>query len=326
MKYEFYTLSRYLFLKIERNYSTIVEKSGVTLPQLRVLWIINAFPGANSSMISKIGCWTRPTVTKIIKILISKNLVQKDLTPNKKSKSIHLTAEGSDIIEINKQTNNSNFPLLKLLNHIDSIELNELLNIYSYTAIKSNNVFILDYIERINTLSLKIQYETFPKSDQPKLKNLVALYNLLRVFVLSVENAHSLLLKDLNLTYPQLRALKIIKAFKGITSVQLSELALWSPSSANLVVKNLYGKGLLYKNKGPVKNSLHIYITEKAENVIIRDAAENENKISTLNMLNDVPEEKLKQLNVLLHSLNESVNNHMVVEFIDRCLHPVNKL
>jgi len=326
MKYEFYTLSRYLFLKIERNYCTIVEKSGVTLPQLRVLWIINAFPGANSSMISKIGCWTRPTVTKIMKMLLNKNLVHRDLTPNRKSKSIHLTDEGFNIVKINKQTSNSNFLLVNLLNSTDSSELDQLIEIYKYTAVESNNSFILDYIERINTLSLKFHYDTFPESDQPKLKNLVALYNLLRVFVLSVENAHSILLKDLNLTYPQLRALKIIKAFKGITSIQLSEMAIWSPSSANIVVKNLYNKGLVYKNRSAVKNSLHIHITEKAEDLLIKDTNENENKISTLNLLDNVTEKKLKQLNKTLHSMNESVNNHVVVEFIDRCLYPVQKL
>ena len=151
MKYEFYTLSRYLFLKIERNYCTIVEKSGVTLPQLRVLWIINAFPGANSSMISKIGCWTRPTVTKIMKMLLNKNLVHRDLTPNRKSKSIHLTDEGFNIVKINKQTSNSNFLLVNLLNSTDSSELDQLIEIYKYTAVESNNSFILDYIERINT-------------------------------------------------------------------------------------------------------------------------------------------------------------------------------
>ena len=326
MKYEFYILSRYLFLKIERSYSTIVEKSGVTLPQLRVLWIINSFPGVNSSMISKVGCWARPTVTKIIKILINKNLVSKDLTPNKKSKSIHLTEEGINIIKINKQTNNSSFPLLKLLNSIEDIELSQLIDIYKYTAIKSNNSFILDYIERLNILALKIQYDTFPESDRLKLENIVSLYNLLRVFVLSVENAHSLLLKTLNITYPQMRALTIIKAFEGITSVQLSEIALWSPSSANLVVKNLYNKGLIYKDKGAIKNSLHMYVTEKAECIIAKDKAENENKIPALTLLNNIPEENLKLLNKRLHSLNESVNNHMVVEFIDRCLYPVQKL
>jgi len=326
MKYEFYILSRYLFLKIERNYSTIVEKYGVTLPQLRALWIINAFPGVNSSMISKVGCWTRPTVTKIIKMLLNKNLVSRDLAPNKKSKSIHLTEEGFNMIEINKQTNNSNFPLLKLLNSNHYYDLEQLIDIYKFTAVKSNNLFILDYIERINILSLKIQYDTFPESQHTNLKNLVALYNLLRVFVLTVENDHSLLLKSLNLTYPQMRALKIIYAFKGITSVQLSELALWSPSSANLVVKNLFNKGLIYKDKGTIKNSLHMYVTEKAKAIIIKDVSENQNKIGTLCLLDNVPEEKLMKLNLQLHYLNEAINNHMVVEFLSRSLNPAHKL
>ncbi len=322
MEYEFYILSRYLFLKIERTYSAIVEKSGVTLPQLRVLWIINAFPGVNSSMISKAGCWTRPTVTNIIKILLAKQLVERDASPNKKSKSLHLTRSGFNVINLNKQTNNSSFPLLKLLSISDRTDLRKLIEIYKHTALKSKNSFILNYIEKLNSLSLKIEYQSFADEDRPKLKSLVELYNLLRIFVLTVENEHSLLLKDMNLTYPQMRALKIINSFKGITSLQLSEMALWSPSSANLVVNNLYKKELIYKDKGSVKNSLHMYTTGRAEEIIKKDVDENINKIGTLHLLDEVPDEKLKQLNKLLHYLNEEVNNHMVVEFIER-LYPV---
>jgi DNA-binding MarR family transcriptional regulator len=325
MKHEFYTLSRYLFLKIEREYATIVEKSGVTLPQLRILWIISAFPGANSSLISKIGCWTPPTVSRMIKILLEKKLISRDISKNK-SKGIHLTDHGIEIIQANKQAYGSAFPLLKLLGVSKEDELGSLIDIYRYTAMESGNTYIMDYIDRINELSLKIDYSTFPDADQPKLKNLVALYNLLRVFVLSVENAHSLLLKKLDLTYPQRRALMVIRTYRGITSSHLAEIALWSPSSANLVVKNLLAKNLIYKTKGIVKNTLHIYITRKGEELLDMDSKENENKIGTLNLLDNVPPRKLGELNRLLHFLNESVNNHMVVDFIDKCLYPVKKL
>lgn len=323
MEYEFYILSRYLFLKVERTYSAIVEKSGVTLPQLRVLWILNSFKGANSSMISKAGCWTRPTVTNMIKILVEKVLVEKDTISDKKSKSIHLTDKGFNIINVNKQTYESSFVLLKLLQIIEIEDINDLIEIYRYTAEKSGNSFIMEYVERINSLSLKIDYSTFPVNEREKLKSLVVLYNLLRVFVLSVESEHSLLLKSFDLTYPQMRALKIINAFKGLTSLQLSEIALWSPSSANLVVSNLFKKGLIYKDKGSIKNSLHIYVNEKSKKLIQRDINENINKLNTLHYLDNLPKEKLKQLNNLLHHLNEEVNNHMVVEFIDKCLYPV---
>lgn len=325
MEYEFYILSRYLFLKIERTYNAMVEKSGITLPQLRVLWIITAFPGANSTMISKVGCWTRPTVTNIIKILIDKGLVEKDLSTNKKSKSIHITEKGLNIISINRQTNHSNFPLLKLLSIAEIEDINHLIEVYKYTTEKSGNTFILDYVEKINSLALKLQYSSFPESVRPKLESLVALYNLLRVFVLSVENEHSMLLKKMDITYPQMRALKIINAFKGITSLQLSEMALWSPSSANVVVKNLFKKGLISKDKGKVKNTVHMYSNEKAEKIIHKDVYENINKIGTLHLLNSVPNEKLNNLNKLLHHLNEEVNNHMVVEFLDKCLYPIHQ-
>ena len=325
MKHEFYTLSRYLFLNIEREYAKIVEKSGVTLPQLRILWIISAFPGANSSLISKIGCWTPPTVSRMIKILLEKKLINRDISKNK-SKGIHLTDQGIEIIQANKQSYGSSFPLLKLLRVSREDELDSLIGIYRYTALESGNTYIMDYIDRINELSLKIDYSTFPNADQSKLKSLVALYNLLRIFVLSAENAYSLLLKKLDLTYPQRRALMIIRAYRGITSSHLAEIALWSPSSSNLVVKNLLAKDLIYKNKGTVKNSLHIYSTRKAEKMLDIDSEENENKIATLNLLDNLPSYKLEELDSFLHYLNESVNNDMVVDFINRCLNPVKKL
>jgi len=325
MKHEFYTLSRYLFLKIEREYAKIVEKSGVTLPQLRILWIISAFPGANSSMISKIGCWTPPTVSRMIKILLEKKLISRDISKNK-SKGIHITEQGIEAIQANKQSYGSSFPLLKLLGVSREDELDSLIGVYRYTALESGNNYIMNYIDRVNELSLKIDYSAFPDADRSKLKKLVALYNLLRVFVLSAENAHSILLKKLDLTYPQRVALMVIRAYRGITSSHLAEIALWSPSSANLVVKNLLAKDLIYKNRGTVKNSLHIYTTRKAEELLERDWKENENKIGTLNLLDNVPPCKLGELNRLLHYLNESVNNHMILDFIDRFLYPVKKL
>jgi DNA-binding MarR family transcriptional regulator len=325
MKHEFYILSRYLFLKIEREYANIVEQSGVTLPQLRILWIIRAFPGANSSMISKIGCWTPPTVSRMIKILLEKDLVSRDLSSGK-SKGIHLTNHGLDIIESNRQHHGSSFPLLKLLDASEQKELDGLIAVYKYTALESGNRYIMDYIDKINELSLKIDFTAFPQKEQPRLKSLVTLYNLLRVFVLSVENTHSLLLKKLDLTYPQMRALTVIRAFRGITSLQLAEMALWSASSANLVVKNLLAKDLIYRNKGAVKNSLHLYTTRKADAVLDRDSEDNENKIGTLNLLENVPADKLRELNTFLHFLNKSVKNDMVVDFAERGLYPVNKL
>lgn len=322
MKHEFYTLSRYLFLKIERDYAKIVEKSGVTLPQLRILWILSAFPGANSTMISKIGCWTPPTVSRMIKLLLEKKLISRD-NSGSKSKGIQLTAEGLKIVQANRQHHGSSFPLLNLMDASEQKELDDLIAVYRYTALESGNSCIMDYIDKINELSLKIDFESFPQADQKRLKSLVTLYNLLRVFVLSVENSHSLLLKKLDLTYPQLRALTIVRAFRGITSLQLAGIALWSASSANLVVKNLLSKGLIYRDKGAVKNSLHMYTTGKADAVLSRDSEENEDKIGTLNLLDNVPSDRLKELNAFLHLLNKSVKNDMVVDFVDRCLYPV---
>ena len=68
-----YNIARYAFLKIESNYARTVETSGITLPQLRILWIIKVFPGISLSNVAKIGCWTSPTVSNMIKILMRKS-------------------------------------------------------------------------------------------------------------------------------------------------------------------------------------------------------------------------------------------------------------
>lgn len=316
--HSFYNLSRYLFLKIERDYNSIVEKSGITLPQLRVLWIINSFPGITPGRISEIGCWTNPTVTNIIKKLILKKLIIVNSHSNKKYKKTNLTESGFKMIEFNKQSKGSSFPIVKLIHTIKEEELCSLILMYRYLADKCGYSLIFDYIDKLNELSLKIRYDSFDCGEQRTLKNLIALYNLLRVFVLTVENSHSILLKNMDLTYPQLRALKIISAYSGITSLELSKIALWSPSSANLVVKNLYTKGLIYKNKGTVKNSLHIFANEKVKLMLNSDAVNNEASIIPIKILKSFKSDMLNCLNGYLLSLNLSLDNTMVRDYIIR--------
>lgn len=314
--HSFYNLSRYLFLRIEQKYSKIIEKSGITLPQLRILWIVNCFPGISLSEMAKIGCWTSPTVTNMIKILLNKNLVTIDKSSNNKTKNLFITSDGVNIININKQKKGSGFPLSDLIHIVKEDELSELINILKYISTTTDNLLIFEYIDKVNALSLKVDYESFDEGEAYILKNLICFYNLLRVYVLTTENNHSLLLKDLNLTYAQLRALKILKAFKGINSKELSEMALWSPSTANLVVKNLLSKDFIYKKKGSLKNSLHIFLTNEGENVIMEDAKINKNEIATLNILNRLSAEKLSNANKILYSLNTQLNNTIVEHYI----------
>ncbi|MDP4178223.1 MAG: MarR family transcriptional regulator [Bacillota bacterium] len=314
--HSFYNLSRYLFLRIEQNYSKVIEKSGITLPQLRILWIINCFPGTSFTEAAKIGCWTGPTVTNMIKILINKNLLIIKNNSNNKTKNVFLTEQGNNIININKQRKGSTFPLSNLIHILSKDELTYLVNFYKYLSISSNNLLIFDYINKINEFSVKIDYNSYTDEESSILKDLVCYYNLLRIFVLTTENNHSLLLKELNLTYAQLRALKIIKAYEALTSKQLSEMALWSPSTANLVVKNLLSKGLIYKKKGLLKNSINIFITDKGKDIINNDYADNSNRIETLNILDNVSSEKLTYLNILLYSLNYALKNTMINDYI----------
>ncbi|WP_443110696.1 MarR family transcriptional regulator [Caloramator sp. mosi_1] len=69
-----YNYSRYIFLKIENEYENYLSRFNITLPQLRCLWIIKSFPKISVSKISKIGCWSVPTVTNMLKLLEEKNI------------------------------------------------------------------------------------------------------------------------------------------------------------------------------------------------------------------------------------------------------------
>jgi DNA-binding MarR family transcriptional regulator len=314
--HSFYNLSRYLFLKIERNYSSLVEKTGITLPQLRVLWIIKSFPEISSSNIAKMGYWTKPTVTKIIRILEDKKLILRQPTSNKKLKKYSLTVMGLNYIELNRKKNGDEFPLFKLMQAVKNEELDFAIDILKYIMVQSDNTFIFEYIEKVNELSLKIDYCSFESLEKRILKKLVCLYNLLRVLVVSIENNHSTLLKNMDLTYPQLRALKIVSAFQGITSAQLSEMALWAPSTANLIIRNMYNKDLIYKKRGAVKNSLHIFTMEKGDNLIKEDLMKNTNKIEMLKIIGTIPVEKIQCLNKLFSTLNRALDNYMVEKYI----------
>lgn len=252
----------------------------------------------------------------MIKILINKNLLIIKNNSNNKTKNVFLTEQGNNIININKQKKGSTFPLSSLTHILSKDELTYLVNFYKYLSISSNNLLIFDYINKINELSIKIDYNSYTDEESSILKDLVYYYNLLRIFVLTTENSHSLLLKEFNLTYAQLRALKIIKAYESLTSKQLSEMALWSPSTSNLVVKNLLSKDLIYKRKGLLKNSIHIFITDKGKDIITNDYVNNSNRIDTLNILDNESAEKLNYLNTLLYPLNYALKNTMINEYI----------
>jgi DNA-binding MarR family transcriptional regulator len=311
-----YNLSRYLFLKIESNYTAIVEDSGITLPQLRVLWIVKSFPGISLGKIAQIGGWSPPTVTNILKKLIHKSLVYKEETTNKKQYRLNLTARGEEYITINRQSRDSNLILFKLLNLLSEHERDYISDFFKYFTIKLNNSVIFEYIEKVNNLSLKINYIDFSSNDTKILQALICFYNMLRIFVLKIENNHSKLLMDLNLTYPQLRALWILEAFQGITSSQLSQHGFWSPSTANLVVKNLNSKGLVYKVKGEVKNDIHLYISPEGEKLLLKDLQSNQKNLDVYKIIETIKTEELEILNNILYKMNDAIGNKMLETYI----------
>ncbi len=314
----FYNLSRYCFLNIEYNYSSVVEQTGITLPQLRILWILKAFPGISLGKIATIGYWTCPTVTNILKILVHKKLVVKEDSINKKVYKLNVTEEGEKYININKQNKSKNFHLFDLMNLFSEEELDYIVEFYKDIVIKAGKDYVFQYVDKINLLSLKVDYTNFSINDTKKLKKLVFFYNTLRIFILHMEHDHRLLLKNLNLTYPQLRALWIIEAFPGITSRALSSLGFWSPSTASLIVKNLYAKDLIYKEKSAVKNSLYLFINSKGEQTLIEDFKLNNHRLIINDYLKNTEEQTLNTINNYLYLINKKLKNDMVENYIEK--------
>lgn len=315
--HSFYNLIRYLFLKIEHTYNLEIEKYDITLPQLRVLWIIKCFPGTSQDRIAKIGCWTPPTVSDIIKILLQKNLIYKEETSNKKTHTLKLTSLGEEKILRTKMKKNSNIALLKLLNKFSYEDLKLLFHTLKYAIITEDNKYLLDYIERLNGLGLKFDFNDFTDNEKIYIKKLVFIYNLARIFVLTIQTKHSSILVDFNLTYPQLRALNIIKAFPNITSSELSKIGFWSKSTANLIVNNLYKKELIYKEKGNVKNSIYINISSKGEAILSYDIKNNFQIIDIIKNL-EIFGSDLIEINSILSKMNNLIGNDLINSIILR--------
>lgn len=313
-----YNLSRYAFLEIESNYARTVETSGITLPQLRVLWIIKIFPGISLSSIAKIGCWTSPTVSNMIKILISKELIFKGETINKKVYMFQLTQLGMSFININKQDEKRKFYLFDLIDLFSHEELDFIVGIFTKIIIKEKKEFVFDYIEKINELELKIDLTGFDADKISTIKKITSIYNLLRIFVLTVEDSHREPLKEFNVTYAQLRALWIIEAFPGVTSKQLSQISFWSPSTVHVIVKNLYNKNFICKEKALIKNAYYLDISKQGEALLIEDYKKNQKTLLIFQELKDISFQDILRLNCLLAKINNRLGNHKTEEYIKR--------
>ncbi|SMC22268.1 DNA-binding transcriptional regulator, MarR family [Clostridium acidisoli DSM 12555] len=323
--HEFYNLSRYLFLNIEWDYNNFVKKTGITLPQLRVLWIIKIFEGISLGEIAKIGCWSPPTVTKILKLLMDKNLVVREETENKKLYTLNLTGAGHNLIEVNKMKKQDKAALIRLLSVINDEDLDFIIEILKSITLYSNNVFLFEYIKKLNELGLKVDFDDFNFEEKYKLKKLILFYNLLRTFVLNLANNHRNLLVPLKLTYPQLRILWIVDAFPGVTSVKLSKLAYLAPSTANIVVKKLYEKNLIYKEKSKLKNSLFLYISQIGEELLIKEFDVNQKSFLIYKDLQFISTVELPRLNQIMLKLNLTLKNDFVKEYIEKTFEVIKK-
>ena len=313
-----YNIARYIFLKIESNYARAVETSGITLPQLRVIWIIKAFPGISLSDIAKIGCWTSPTVSNMIKILMIKKLIFKEETTNKKIYKFQLTQMGEQFININKQSEKNKFYIFDLIGVFTHKELDFIIDIFTGILIREKKEFVFDYIEKINEMNLKIDLTDFHIDKVSIIKKTITIYNLLRTFILTVEDNHREPLKEFNVTYAQLRALWIVRAFPGITSKELSDISFWSPSTVHVIVKNLNSKSFIHKEKALIKNAHYLDISKQGENLIIEDYKKNQKTLLIFNELKDIKLQDILKLNCLLWTMNDTLGNYKTKEYIEK--------
>ncbi|MBZ9606452.1 MarR family transcriptional regulator [Clostridium estertheticum] len=313
-----YNLARYAFLKIESNYARMVETSGITLPQLRILWIIKVFPGISLSSVARIGCWTSPTVSNMIKILISKNLIFKEEANNKKAYKFQLTETGNWFIYINKQDKKTKIYLFDLIGLFSHMELDFIIEIFTGIIIKENKEFIFDYIEKLNEMNLKIDLTDFDTNEVSIIKKTISVYNLLRTFILTIKSNHSEPLKEFNVTYAQLRALWIIAAFPGITSSELSEISFWSPSTVHVIVKNLNSKHFIHKEKALIKNAYYLDISQQGEMLIIEDYNKNQKTLLIFEELKEISSQDILKLNSLLVRMNVRLGNYKTEEYIKK--------
>ncbi len=313
-----YNLSRYAFLKIESNYARMVETTGITLPQLRVLWIIKVYPGTSLRNIARIGCWTSPTVSNMIKILMDKKLIFKEEAINKKVYKFQISQAGKGIIDINKQDKEKKFYLFDLIGIFSHRELDFIIDIFSGIIIREKKGFIFDYIEKINEMNLKIDFKGFDIDTINIIKKTINLYNLLRTFILTVKDNHRQPLKEFNVTYPQLRALWIIAAFPGITSSELSEISFWSPSTVHVIVKNLNTKGFIHKEKSLIKNAHYLDISKLGENLIIGDYTKNQRTLLIFEELKYITPKDMVNLNSILSRMNSTLGNNKTEEYVKK--------
>ncbi|MCB2293221.1 MarR family transcriptional regulator [Clostridium algoriphilum] len=313
-----YNEARYAFLKIESNYARTVEESGITLPQLRILWIIKVFPGISLSNVARIGCWSSPTVSNMIKILMNKKLVFKEETINKKVYKFQLTEKGNWFININKQNKKKKIYLFDLIGLYSHKELDFIINIFTQIIIKEKKEFIFEYIERLNEMNLKIDLGGYDTNTVGIIKKTIALYNLLRTFILTIKSNHCGPLKEFNITYAQLRALWIIAAFPGVTSSELSEISFWSPSTVHVIVKNLNSKYYIHKEKALVKNAHYLDISEAGESLIIKDYIKNQKNLLIFEELEDISSKDILKFNRLLIRMNNRLGNYKTEEYVNK--------
>jgi DNA-binding MarR family transcriptional regulator len=313
-----YNLARYAFLKIESNYARNVETSGITLPQLRILWIIKVFPGISLSNIARIGCWPSPTVSNMIKILINKKMIFKEETINKKVYKLQLTEIGNEFINMNKQNKQKKFYLFDLIELYSHIELDFIIDIFTKIIIKEKKEFIFEYIVKINEMNLKIDLTDFDSNKVSIIKKIICIYNLLRTFILTIKSNHSEHLNEFNVTYAQLRALWIIAAFQGITSSELSKISFWSPSTVHVIVKNLNNKHYIYKEKALIKNAQYLDISNQGKILILEDYNKNQKTLLIFQELKDIWLKDLLILNKLLAKMNNKLGNYKTEEYIKK--------
>ncbi len=221
-------------------------------------------------------------------------------------------------ININKQNKEKKIYLFDLIGIFSHKELDFIIEIFTKIIIKEKKEFIFDYIARINEMNLKIDITGYDENTISIIKKTISVYNLLRTFILTIKSNHSEPLKEFNITYAQLRALWIIEAFPGITSSELSEISFWSPSTVHVIVKNLYCKQYIHKEKALIKNAHYLDISKEGEVLIIEDYIKNQKTLLIFEELKDISPDDIISLNQLLVKMNNKLGNCKTEEYVKK--------
>lgn len=118
---------------------------------------------------------------------------------------------------------------------------------------------------------------------------------LLRQAAHAYRQAQERALADLALTPPQFSVLTMVKAYPGASGAELARLALLTPQTMNVIVKNLLRAGLLARSHSQTHGRiLHLALTKAGQEML--DLAKTRIQILEMQLANGLDDRKLADL------------------------------